>query len=127
MFFFCIMRGEFTKRNCTASYYVLLSFTVVPISPPQNVSGTALSSSLVMLFWSPPPPRDINGAIRYYTVEIIERHTGRQWTFFAVGTDLHVGSLHPYYYYDYNVSATTVGRGPSASTSSVLTFPERMC
>ena len=78
-----------------------------------------------MLFWSPPPPLDVNGVVRYYTVEAVERHTGRQWTFFAVDPDLHIGSLHPYYYYDFNVSATTVGMGPFSSQYSVLTLPER--
>ena len=78
-----------------------------------------------MLAWDTPPPLEINGAIRYYTVEAMERHTGRQWTFFAVDPDLHVGSLHPYYYYDFNVSATTTGMGPFSSVYSVLTLPER--
>ena len=99
----------------------------VPVSPPQNISGSALSSSLIMLFWSPPPPRDVNGAIRYYTVEAVERYTGRQWTFFAVDADLHIGSLHPYYFYDFNISATTIGMGPFSSIYSVLTLPEREC
>ncbi len=97
----------------------------VPSAPPQNISGRALSSTLVMLFWSPPPPLDVNGIIRHYTVKAVERHTGRQWTFFAVNTDLHVGSLHPYYYYDFNLSATTVGEGPYSSAFTLLTDPER--
>ena len=78
-----------------------------------------------MFYWSPPPPLEINGVIRYYTAEVIERHTGRQWTFFAIDPDLHIGSLHPYYYYDFNVSATTVGPGPYSSIISILTDPER--
>ena len=89
------------------------------------MNGTALGSSLITLRWSTPPPLEVNGAIRYYTVNAIERYTGRQWTFFAIDTDLHIGSLHPYYFYDFNVSATTIGRGPFSSTHSVLTDPER--
>ena len=77
-----------------------------------------------MLFWDPPPSLEINGVIQYYTVEAVERHTGRQWVFFAVNPNLNIGSLHPYYYYDFNVSATTVGRGPSA-VFTVLTHPDR--
>ena len=98
---------------------------IVPIAPPQNVSGSALSSTLIMLQWSTPPPLDINGIIRHYTVSAVERHTGRQWTFFAIEPDFHVGSLHPFYYYDFNVSATTVGPGPFSSRYSILTDQER--
>ncbi len=107
------------------SNYGPLSITIVPTAPPQNVSGSALSSSLIMLQWSTPPPLDINGIIRHYTVSAVERHTGRQWTFFAIDPDLHVGSLHPFYYYDFNVSATTVGPGPFSSRYSILTDQER--
>ena len=78
-----------------------------------------------MLEWSPPPPLEVNGAIRHYTVEATERHTGRQWIFFAVDADLHIGSLHPFYYYDIKVSATTVRMGPFSTVYSVLTLPER--
>lgn len=77
-----------------------------------------------MLTWSLPPPTEINGAIQHYTVNVIERHTGRQWTFFVVDRALHVGSLHPYYYYEYNVSATTTGEGPFSATYSVQTKQE---
>ena len=97
----------------------------VPTAPPQNISGQALSSTLIMLLWSPPPPLDANGIVRHYTVIAVERYTGRQWTFFAVDPDLHVGSLHPYYYYDFNISATTIGPGPFSSVFTLLTEPER--
>lgn len=45
------------------------TFEEIPASPPQNISGSALSSTLIMVFWSPPPARDVNGVIRYYTFE----------------------------------------------------------
>ena len=88
------------------------------------MSGYALSSSVIVLEWSP-PPLETNGTVRYYTVEVVERHTGREWTFFAVDADLHLGSLHPYYYYDFIVSATTTGMGPFSDVYSVRTLPER--
>lgn len=97
---------------------------IVPTAPPQNLSGSALSSTVIMLIWSLPPPVEVNGAIQHYTVIIVERHTGRQWTFLPVDQQLHVGSLHPYYYYDFNVSATTVGRGPFTTIHSIQTLPE---
>ena len=77
-----------------------------------------------MLMWSPPPPMDVNGVILHYTVNVVERHTAVQWTFHVVDQTLNVGGLHPYYHYDFNVSATTVGRGPFSSNYSLLTQPE---
>ena len=71
--------------------------------------------------WSPPPPLDVNGLLRYYIVEVTERYTSRSWTFFAVDDDIHIGSLHPYYYYDCVVAAYTISAGPFSQTVSVLT------
>lgn len=97
---------------------------IVPSAPPQNLSGSALSSSVIMLTWSTPPPVEVNGAIQHYTVNVVERHTGIQWTFFVVDRTLHVGGLHPHYYYDLNVSATTIGRGPFSASYSLQTQSE---
>ena len=80
-----------------------------------------------MLMWSPPPVIDKNGEIEHYVVNVVERYTGRQWTFVVVDVTLHVGGLHPHYYYDCNVSAYTIGSGPYSSTYSVLTAAEGEC
>lgn len=79
-----------------------------------------------MLAWSPPPSLEINGAIRHYTVHVVERQTGIEWTFVVVDETLNIGGLHPYYQYDFNVSATTIGRGPISATYSVQTQQEGM-
>ena len=94
---------------------------VVPTAPPQRISGIARSSTLVTFMWAPPPPLEVNGLLRYYIVEVTERHTSRSWTFFAVDNDIHIGSLHPYYYYDCVVAAYTISTGPFSQTLSVLT------
>jgi len=109
-------------------YGIIYSFfVIVPSAPPQNFSGSTLSSSGIMLMWSPPPLTDRNGDIEHYAVIVVERYTGRQWTFVVVDVFLHVGGLHPYYYYDCNVSAYTIGFGPYSSTYSVLTAAEGEC
>ena len=100
--------------------YILLPYTV-PTAPPQLISGAASSSTAVTLKWSPPPPLEVNGQLRYYIVEVTERHTGRSWTLFALDNDIQVGSLHPYYYYDCVIAAYTVGAGPFSQTVSILT------
>ncbi len=102
----------------------LYVFYIVPSSPPQNFSGYAISSSVVMLVWSPPPPIEINGVITHYTVNVVERHTGRQWTFVVIDNTLHVGGLHPHHYYDCIVSAVTIGNGPFSDVLSVITETE---
>ena len=79
---------------------------------------------MIMLAWSLPPPTEINGVIDHYIVNVVERHTGRQWTFVVVDQMLHVGGLHPHYYYDSNVSAVTISTGPYSATYSILAQPE---
>ena len=89
-----------------------MSFPVAPSSPPQSVSGVAESPTVLSFTWSPPPLVDINGIILYYEVELREIETEQRWTFFALGDDLRLGSLHPYFTYQCEVAAHTVARGP---------------
>lgn len=96
----------------------------MPSGPPQNLSGVAASSTVLTLIWLPPLPLEINGVIRHYMVNVVERHTGARWTFFSVEQTLNVGGLHPHYYYDYNVSAVTVGLGPFSGNYTVQTLSE---
>jgi hypothetical protein len=98
-----------------------------PSAPPQNLSGSAASSTVVLLMWSLPPPLEVNGIVQHYTVNVVERHTGIHWTFVVVDQVLRVGGLHPHYQYDFNVSATTVGRGPFSTSYSLQTLPEGIC
>ena len=76
------------------------------------MGGVAQSPTVLLFTWSPPPLVDINGIILYYVVELRETETGQRWTFIALGDDLRVGSLHPYFTYQCEVAAHTVGRGP---------------
>ena len=55
-----------TKKKKITS--ILLVTFLVPSSPPGNVHCTALSSTSLLVMWSPPPARDINGKLKEYTV-----------------------------------------------------------
>ena len=79
------------------------------------------SSTLVTFEWSPPPATEVNGFIRYYAVHLTERHSGREWNFFALDTHVNIGSLHPYYLYDFTVAAYTIGLGQFSDVYTVLT------
>ena len=107
---------EVVKKN------LLLFHLAVPSSPPQSVSGVAQSTAVLFFTWSPPPPVDINGIILYYEVDLEEMETGQRWTFIALGADLRLGSLHPYFTYRCKVAAHTIGRGPFSDPFQLKTL-----
>ena len=86
------------------------------------MSGVAQSTTVLFFTWLPPPSVDINGIILYYEVDLREIETGQRWTFFALGDDLRLGSLHPYYTYQCEVAAHTVGRGPFSDPFQLRTL-----
>ena len=108
-----------------------MSLPIAPSSPPQSVSGVAHSPTVLSFTWSPPPPVDVNGIILYYEVDLREIETGQIWTFFALGDDLRVGSLHPYFTYQCQVAAHTVERGPFSDPLQLETLEtgemKKMC
>ena len=91
-----------------------------PSAPPRNLSGMAVSSSLVTLSWSDPPAIDINGNIAFYFVVVTEAYTGRNLTFHSFARHITVGPLHAYYKYLCMVSVFTTTFGPFTSQISVL-------
>ena len=80
-----------------------------------------MNSRSVALSWNPPPPEDQNGILRFYTVNITELETGRIIQHTTPTTSLQVPLLHPYYTYQWKVSAYTVGEGPYTNISTVTT------
>ena len=76
------------------------------------MSGVAQSPTVLFFTWSPPPPVDVNGIILYYVVELRETETGQRLSFTAPGINMTVESLHPYFTYQCEVAAHTVGCGP---------------
>jgi len=94
---------------------------VAPTSPPLSPTGVAVSSSSLSLSWHPPPPEHENGLIRQYIVNITEVATGRIFQHTTPTNSLLVSLLHPYYTYQWTVSAYTVGNGPYTNLSTVTT------
>jgi receptor-type tyrosine-protein phosphatase Q len=92
-----------------------------PSSPPQNLTGTSMSSDIITLSWSPPPASDTNGVIREYRVNIREVETGTVFSLTTTATTITLQSLHPYYTYLCTVSAYTVGVGPYTAVFSIRT------
>ena len=95
--------------------------TSVPTSPPLSPTGVAVSSTILLLSWSPPNPEDRNGIIRHYLLNITEVETGRTFQYTPTTAFLQVPLLHPFYTYQWSVSAYTVGEGPYTNTSTVTT------
>ena len=95
----------------------------VPTSPPLNPTGVADTSRSLSLSWDPPPPGDQHGMLRHYIVNITEVETGRtiQHTTQGPTPSIQVPLLHPYYTYQWRVSAYTVGEGPYTSVSTLNT------
>ena len=83
--------------------------------------GVAVNSRTILLSWEPPPADQHNGVLRHYIIRVIEMETGQVRRYNSTTTSLQVPLLHPYYTYEWNVSAYTVGEGPHTNLSSVRT------
>ena len=87
-----------------------------------NVIGVALDSRSLHLSWSPPALDQQNGNIIKYGVHIMDLQDGsvRKMETPDLRTTLTVPNLHPYYYYNFTVTAfTLVGEGPYTSPESI--------
>jgi len=108
--------------------YLLLQTIFVPTSEPsaspQGVSHTAVTSTSVDLSWSPPPAAHHNGIIRHYTVRVVVEDTGEEFTINSADPQITIQSLHPYYIYNFSVSAVTVSPGPYSDLHTVQTLPD---
>ena len=87
---------------------------LAPTAPPLNTTGNRVSDTptLITLSWLPPDAIHINGIIDHYVVRVTEVYTGRVFILRAEETTILVGPLHPFYIYECQVAAFTVGLGP---------------
>ena len=95
----------------------------VPLAPPMVNSYYAVDSNTIFLSWSPPPIDQQNGIIRHYAISLTERETGYTLSYTAINTTTTLSRLHPYYHYQIEVSAITIGTGPS-SIPVMVQLPE---
>lgn len=87
-----------------------------------NVIGVALDSRSLHLSWSPPALDQQNGNIIKYGICIMDLQDGgvQKMETPDLRTTLTVSDLHPYYYYNFTVTAfTLVGKGPYTSPESI--------
>lgn len=99
-------------------------YFAAPNSPPELLNVTAVSSTSILLTWSPPPLATHNGIIRDYRVDITEVDSGMVLVLYSITTFLTVTSLHPFYTYLCRVSAFTVEDGPYSENVEVFTLED---
>ena len=102
----------------------MVSFSIVPSGPPQNVTGLSINSTTITLSWSAPRFEDHNGAIRHYIVNVTEHETGSKFGTVTTQMGITFSSLHPYYTYVCTVYAVTIGAGPGAVPVNVTTMED---
>ena len=79
----------------------------------------------IILHWGPPPIEGQNGIILMYRINITEVESGRVFQYTTDISTLAVSALHPYYTYNWAVSASTIiGYGPYTEISTVVTLED---
>lgn len=97
----------------------------VPDGAPLSVQSFNVTSTSLTLSWLPPPSELHNGIIGHYIIRALEINTGTNLTYQAQShTSLSIGDLHPYYTYQFNVFAVTVGVGPASLDHTVSTLQD---
>ena len=94
--------------------YIFLSYYnfSAPSGSPINPSGYAIDSTTIILSWSPPLPEEQNGIIRQYIIDVTELDTGDTFSFNSTNTETTLPMLHPFYTYEFTITAVTVDPGP---------------
>ena len=97
-----------------------------PDAPPQNLNGSTVNSTSLFLSWELPPSEQQNGIIRQYLVNVSELETGSGIELSTTDTNIIVSDLHPFYHYECNVSAVTIGAGPYTLPITIQTLQAGM-
>ena len=92
-----------------------------PDGAPENVTGSATSSTSIRLTWDKPQRSLQNGYIVEYRVRVTETNTGMVSASTVTDRSLTLTSLHPYYIYSCSIAAVTVGIGPYSIAINVTT------
>ena len=95
----------------------------MPVAPPFVDTYHAIDSMTVFLSWSAPPVDQQNGLIRHYNITLTELETGSIFSYTTSHINITISLLHPDYRYQIEISAVTVGTGPT-SLPAILHMPE---
>lgn len=99
------------------------SNSAAPSAPPTFLNHSQLTAFSVHLEWIPPPSEYWNGIIRQYVLIRTELETGANIVTRSLAQAEHtVGSLHPFYNYNFSVCAVTVLQGPCSNAYTVKTL-----
>ena len=93
------------------------------MAPPIVNSYYAIDSTSLFISWSAPPIDQQNGIIRNYDITLAELDTGSIFSYTTIHTNVTLSTLHADYQYQIEISAVTIGRGPS-SVPVMLQLPE---
>lgn len=94
---------------------VLLVFGVEPSGPPLNVKALTVSSTSILVKWSPPSELDRNGIITHYIVKYSSLNSESFINTTDNATQILVKSLRKYTNYSFTVWAVnTIGVGPAS-------------
>ena len=97
----------------------------MPDGVPENVTGWAVSSQNIDLYWDPPLLELQNGFIVGYRLKATETNTGYTFVISTPSTSHTFTSLHPYYTYSCTIAAmTVVGLGPFSAAIYITTFED---
>ena len=95
---------------------------IVPLAPPTVDSYYAVDTTTLYLSWIAPDMDQQNGIIRHYNILITELETGSVFGYTSININHTITLLHPDYHYQIEVSAVTIGAGPT-SAPIVLQMP----
>ena len=99
------------------NWFAMFTRFAVPSSPPNDVTVTIQSSSVVLITWSAPDKSHQNGVIQHYVLSLFEEETGWLREEFSSGTNITIADLHPSFAYTMNISAVTIGVGAKLTLS----------
>jgi receptor-type tyrosine-protein phosphatase Q len=87
---------------------------------------SAVDSTSLFISWQAPPLDQQNGIVRRYDLTLTELETGSVFSYSTSRTNFTATLLHPYYQYQVEISAVTVGSGPNSAPLIVMTPEDGM-
>ena len=119
--------GKQVKCNINLFINSHCDIMAAPESSPEDVVLSAVSSTSIIVSWSPPPTQFQNGVITEYRINITELDTGSDFLYTTATTTILIQLLHPFYTYECTVSAYTVDEGPYSEIITITTPEDGEC